>query len=114
MPASEAWRDAPRALRKVRHREAFSDVLGGVAFVAGVAQAGMPEPVVARLVGCGVPLLDLGPWEDAPAPAPAEAAPPSDDAPAPSPLDAPAVAAPSAARPALSPSAPPSRHDRRR
>lgn len=70
---SEAWRDAPRGLRRVRHRGVFSDVLGGVVFVAGEAQSGMEGVTLARLVGCGIPLDDLGPWEDVAA-SPAESA----------------------------------------
>lgn len=119
MPASEAWRDAPVALRKVRHRDSFTDYLGGVPFVRGEAQAGMPGTVLSRLLGIGLPLIDLGPWEPLPVAvvAPPVEAPPAPDAPppaapqAPAPPDAPAVAAPSAVRPAPSP---PSRHDRHR
>lgn len=80
MPPSEAYLDAPRALRRVRHVGSFTDSLGGVMFVAGVAQSGMPEHVLARLRGIGLPLLDLGPWEAAPpAPEPVTAAHPALD-----------------------------------
>ena len=111
MPRSEAYLDAPRALRRVRHREAFSDFLAGVAFRDGAAVSGMPASVLARLVGLGLPLDDLGPWEDsleanvgapsapAPAPAPYLAALP----PEPAPDDAPEVSPAHAAPPASSP-----------
>ena len=104
MPTSEAHLDAPRALRRVRHREAFNDYLAGVAFVGGAAQAGMPESVLARLVGLGLPLDDLGPWET---PA-AEASPDLAALPAePAPDDAPGVSAAHPAPPAPSASPPP-------
>lgn len=99
MPCSEAYLDAPRSLRRVVHRERFTDSLAGVDFVDGVATSGMPESVVARLVGLGVPLSDCGPWEpsaDALATLPAEpaaadplAAPVARDAASPSPAPSP-------------------------
>lgn len=100
MPASEAHLDAPRALRRVVYRGSFTDHLGGVAFVDGVAQSGMPERVLRGLLGIGLPLVDLGPWE---APSP-DAAPPAAIP------DAPAVSPAHAAPPAPSPS----RHNSRR
>ncbi len=111
MPPSEAYLDAPRALRRVRHREAFTDSIGGVVFVAGEAQSGMPESVLARLRGIGLPLDDLGPWEPAPVAAPPAVepvAPPSAALPSePAPPDAPEEPPSSTAPPAPSP---PPRH----
>lgn len=86
MPASEAYLDAPINLRCVRHAEAFSDVLAGVVFVAGVAQSGMPPSVLSRLMGLGLPLSDLGPWDAVPvAPDASAEVLPSAPPPAPSP-----------------------------
>lgn len=65
MPMSEAWRDAPQALRRVRFA-GFSDSVCGVAFVGGVAQAGMPAHVVARLRGIGLAIEDIGEWSTDP------------------------------------------------
>mgnify|MGYP000550030043 CR=1 FL=1 len=100
MPVSEAWRDAPRSLRRAAYRGHFSDYLGGVLFVAGVAQSGMPEAMLARLRGNGIPLDDVGPWEDTPpAPVAADLAVlPSE----PAPDDAPGVSAAHPAPPAPS------------
>mgnify|MGYP003649546289 CR=1 FL=1 len=98
MPRSEAHLDAPIGLRRVRHAEAFTDSLAGVPFVSGVAQSGMPPSVLSRLVGLGLPLLDLGLW-DAPAPAPSAVLPPEPATP-----DAPAVSPAHAAPLASSPS----------
>lgn len=102
MPRSEAYLDAPINLRRVRHAEAFTDSLTGVPFVAGVAQSGMPPSVLSRLIGLGIPLLDLGPWDAAPSPLAALPAEPA-------PTDAPVVSAPSPMRPVPSPYVPPSR-----
>jgi hypothetical protein len=86
MPRSEAHLDAPINLRRVRHAEAFTDSLAGVPFVAGAAQSGMPPSVLSRLVGLGLPLLDLGPWDAVPVTPDASAEVlPSDPPPAPSP-----------------------------
>lgn len=107
MPPSEAWRDAPVGLRKVRHRDSYTDHLGGVSFLRGEAQAGMSSTVLARLLGIGLPLVDLGPWEPAPVAAPPAVepvAPPSAALPSePAPPDAPVVSPAHAAPPAPSP-----------
>lgn len=82
MPKSEAWRDAPAALRRVRFA-GFNDSVGNVLFVAGVAQSGMPARDVERLRGCGLPIEDLGTWSDVTPSEPASLAsepPPSTDA----------------------------------
>ena len=76
MPASEAHLDAPRARRRVVY-PGFNDHVGGVTFADGVGLSGMAEGVLARLLGIGLPLVDLGPWEDAPAPAPVAVEPPA-------------------------------------
>lgn len=102
MPCSEAYLDAPRSLRRVVHRERFNDSLAGVGFVDGVATAGMPESVFARLVGLGVPLSDCGPWEPS-AVADALATLPTE------PAAAAPLAAPLVARDAAPPSPVPSR-----
>lgn len=109
MPANEAHLDAPAALRRVRYRGgAFTDHLGGVSFVDSVAQSGMAASTLARLVGIGLPIVDLGPWEDAPSPAPVVAvAPPVEEPPPP--------AEPVAIAPRVIPAPiPPARSDRRR
>lgn len=105
MPRSEAFLDAPRAFRRVAYRGSFTDHLGGVAFVGGVAQSGMPESTLARLVSIGLPLDDLGPWIDAPAPV---AAPPAPALP-----DPPTASVPSPVR-SVAPFLPPQHHPRRR
>lgn len=82
MPMSEAWRDAPVALRRVRFA-GFNDSVGGVVFVGGAAQAGMPASVAARLRSIGLPIEDIGEWSDLPtpeAPSPVLEPPPSADA----------------------------------
>lgn len=96
MPRSEAYLDAPRSLRRVAYRGSFTDSLAGVAFVAGVAQSGMPSSVLARLIGVGLPLDDLGPWEDAP---PAVESPDAVLPSEPAPVDPPVASVPSPMRP---------------
>ncbi len=111
MPASEAHLDAPRALRRVRYRGHFTDCIRGVAFIGGAAQSGMPEAVLSQLLGIGLPLDDLGPWEPAAIAAPPAVepvAPPSAALPSePAPPDAPVVSPAHAAPPAPSPLPPP-------
>lgn len=112
MPVNEAYLDAPRALRRVHYRGgAYTDHLAGVSFIDSVPQSGMSAAVLARLVGIGIPLDDLGPWEDTPPAivvAPDLAALPVE----PAPDDAPAVSPAHVARPA--PSASPPHHHRPR